>query len=121
MQIAAGGEPLDRSEVARDLIQRLDYWYEASRSRGIEILNRPWQDHSEHLGKTVRVTTTTASVSGRLVAIDLRRGLTVAVPVAGRQETADGNACELACLPITDILMLEGEANDPGSHDTMSE
>ena len=31
MQIEAGGDPLDRSEVARDLIRRLDYWYDLSR------------------------------------------------------------------------------------------
>jgi BirA family transcriptional regulator, biotin operon repressor / biotin---[acetyl-CoA-carboxylase] ligase len=116
MQIEAGGEPFDRSEVARDLIQRLDQWYVACRSCGIEILNSPWQARSEHVGKTVRITTTTGSLNGRLVAIDLRHGLTLAVPVAARGESGDGNVLELPRLPIADILMLEGESSDPGSH-----
>ena len=41
MQIEGGGEPFDRSEVARDLIRRLDHWYDASRSRGRRDLERP--------------------------------------------------------------------------------
>ena len=57
MQIEAGGESFDRSEVARDLIRRLDHWYDASRSRGVEILNAPWQARSEHLGRIVRIAT----------------------------------------------------------------
>ena len=32
-EIEGCGTPFDRSEVARDLIRRLDHWYQASRSR----------------------------------------------------------------------------------------
>ena len=90
MQIEVGGDPLDRSEVARDLIRRLDHWYDLSRAQGIEILNPPWQARSEHVGKTVRVATTTARLSGRLVAVDLRYGVTLAIPVESAREMADG-------------------------------
>ena len=78
MQIEGGGELVDRSDLVRQLIQRLDHWYDASRSRGVEILNAPWRSHSEHLGRTVRITTAMRTVSGVLVDIDLRSGLTVA-------------------------------------------
>ena len=78
LQIEGGGAPIDRSEVARDLIRRLDHWYDASRSRGIEILNLPgkpgastWAGSS---GSQPR-----RRLSGRLVDIDLRLGLTLAV------------------------------------------
>lgn len=112
LQIEAGRGPFDRSEVARDLIQRLDHWYEASRSGGIDILNAPWQARSEHLGKTVRITTTTGRVSGCLVAIDLQRGLTLAVPVDARHSKADGNSIDPVTLPIADILTLDAESSD---------
>ena len=88
MQIEAGGEPFDRSEVARDLIRRLDHWYDASRSQGVEILNAPWQARSEHLGRTVRIATAAGSVSGRLVDIDLRLGLTLADSESRRRRIA---------------------------------
>jgi BirA family transcriptional regulator, biotin operon repressor / biotin---[acetyl-CoA-carboxylase] ligase len=120
MQIEAGGDPFDRSEVARDLIRRLDYWYDLSRAQGIEILNPPWQARSEHVGKTVRVATSTARLSGRLVAVDLRHGVTLAIPVASAREMADGNALEIAQVPIADILTLEGEPSDSGFYDPLA-
>jgi BirA family transcriptional regulator, biotin operon repressor / biotin---[acetyl-CoA-carboxylase] ligase len=121
MQIEADGESFDRSEVARDLIRRLDDWYDASRTRGVEILNAPWQARSEHLGRIVRIATTTSTLRGRLVEIDLRLGLALAVANeadresrdAGR-ESRDENTLHLTRLPIADILTLEAESSDPG-------
>ena len=46
---------VDRSEVARDLIRRLDHWYDASLALGPEIINAPWRARSEHFGRVVRV------------------------------------------------------------------
>ena len=114
MQIEAAGESFDRSEVARDLIRRLDHWYEASRSRGVEILNAPWQARSEHLGRIVRIATTTGSLRGRVVEIDLRLGLALAVQRADGRQPGSGHTLQLTRLPIADILTLEGESSDPG-------
>jgi BirA family transcriptional regulator, biotin operon repressor / biotin---[acetyl-CoA-carboxylase] ligase len=116
MQIEAGGESFDRSEVARDMIRRLDHWYDASRSRGVEILNSPWQAHSEHLGRIVRVETTTGSLKGRLVGIDLRLGLALAIASQSDQESRDGNTQHETRLPIAEVLTLEEESSDPGVH-----
>ncbi len=115
MQIEAGGESFDRSEVARDLIRRLDHWYDASRSRGVEILNAPWQSRSEHLGRIVRIATRSGSLRGRLVEVDLQLGLAIAAEAS--RESRDGSALHLTRLPMADILTLEGESSDPGLHE----
>ncbi len=114
MQIEAGGALFDRSELARDLIRRLDHWYDATQSSGIEVLNAPWQARSEHLGQIVRVATAVGSLSGRLVAMDLRHGLTLDVPIGAVQERAHENTFERARVPIADILSVEGATNGPG-------
>ena len=121
MQIEAGGESFDRSEVARDLIQRLDHWYDASRARGVEILNAPWQARSEHLGRIVRIATTNGSLRGRLVEIDLRLGLALAISSEATRESSDGTTVHLTRLPIAEILTLEGESNDPGFHEPVDD
>ena len=51
LQIERGGAPVDRSELARDLIRRLDHWYDLSRRGGPETLNAAWCQRSEHLGR----------------------------------------------------------------------
>jgi BirA family transcriptional regulator, biotin operon repressor / biotin---[acetyl-CoA-carboxylase] ligase len=117
MQIEAGGESFDRSEVARDLIRRLDHWYDSSRSRGVEILNAPWQARSEHRGGIVRIATTTGCLRGRLVEIDLRLGLALAVANEPTRESCFGSTRRLTRVPIADILTLEGESSDPDFHE----
>ena len=80
MQIEAGGEPFDRSEVARDLIRRLDHWYELGRAEGPESLNAAWRDRCEHLGRIVEVTTSQQGTEhGRLDEVHLQNGLTLDV------------------------------------------
>lgn len=72
------GEPIDRSELARELIRRVDDWYEAGLQRGPESLNFPWRNRSEHLGGLVLVDTPSGRVEGRVEDLDLLRGLTLA-------------------------------------------
>ena len=77
IQIERRGAPVDRSELARDLVRRLDHWYDISRRGGPESLNAAWCQRSEHLGRAVRVETSSASVVGRLVDLDVRFGVTL--------------------------------------------
>jgi BirA family biotin operon repressor/biotin-[acetyl-CoA-carboxylase] ligase len=70
-----GGRPVDRSELARALIRRLDDWYDAGRIHGPASLNPPWRDRSEHLGRAVRITTPRGSLDGRLDDLHLEDGL----------------------------------------------
>jgi BirA family transcriptional regulator, biotin operon repressor / biotin---[acetyl-CoA-carboxylase] ligase len=96
------GHPIDRSDLARALIERLDFWYELGRIHGPESLNRPWHDRSEHLGRAVRVTTPHGETLGRLDAIDLQHGLSLTLP--------DGLPRR---IPVRDVRALA--SLDPGS------
>jgi BirA family transcriptional regulator, biotin operon repressor / biotin---[acetyl-CoA-carboxylase] ligase len=77
LQIERGGAPVDRSELARELIRRLDHWYDLSRRGGPETLSAAWCERSEHVGRIVRVETAATSVVGRLVDLDVRFGVTL--------------------------------------------
>ncbi len=77
LQIELGGARVDRSELARDLIRRLDHWYGLSLTDGPETLNGAWCQRSEHLGRLVKVATPSADVVGRLVDLDVRFGVTL--------------------------------------------
>ena len=77
LAILGGGDPIDRSQLARDLIGRLDTWYERILSHGPGVLNDPWRARSEHLGNMVRVVTGDHELRGRLIDLDLDRGLTL--------------------------------------------
>jgi BirA family biotin operon repressor/biotin-[acetyl-CoA-carboxylase] ligase len=68
---------IDRSELARDLIRRLDHWYDRVMSEGVFVLSTPWRERSEHLGNLVCVRLPGDQVRGRLVDLDLRHGLTI--------------------------------------------
>ncbi len=84
LAILGGGEPIDRSQLASDLISRLDVWYEHITSLGPGVLNDPWRARSEHLGNMVRVMTRDQELRGRLVDLDLDRGLTLDLEPARR-------------------------------------
>jgi BirA family transcriptional regulator, biotin operon repressor / biotin---[acetyl-CoA-carboxylase] ligase len=71
------GAAVDRSNLVRDLIRRLDTLYERSLTDGPAILSAPWRARSEHLGAPVVVATATGPVSGRLDDLDLWDGLTL--------------------------------------------
>jgi BirA family biotin operon repressor/biotin-[acetyl-CoA-carboxylase] ligase len=71
------GQPLDRSEIARKLIQRLDFHHARALADGPETLDDPYRSKSEHLGHRVEVSTASGCWEGRLVGLDLRSCLTV--------------------------------------------
>jgi BirA family biotin operon repressor/biotin-[acetyl-CoA-carboxylase] ligase len=117
LEIEGCGTPIDRSEVARDLIRRLDHWYQASRSDGVEALNAPWQDRIEHSGRFVRITTSAGAMTGRLVEIDLRKGLTLSVDDDAPRGSSEPGMPRLVQLPIADVLTLEEVSNDLSERD----
>lgn len=88
------GRSLDRSEVARALIRRLDHHHARASEGGPATLNEPYRRLSEHLGFDVRVATPTGEHAGRLTDLDLGSGLTLveqdgtARLIAGRDATA---------------------------------
>lgn len=119
MQIERGGMTLDRSEVARDLIRRLDHWYEASLSFGCETLNGPWCARSEHVGRDVRVVTPTGPRAGRLLDLDVRHGLTLALETRQDPDSCGGLAAPLIQLPLAEVLALHPvHPHDPTSNAT---
>jgi BirA family biotin operon repressor/biotin-[acetyl-CoA-carboxylase] ligase len=71
------GASHDRSEVARDLIQRLDQLYILSRDVGSERLDSSWSSLLEPLGREVSLSTTRGDFRGKLVEADLAHGLSV--------------------------------------------
>ena len=112
IRIERGGRPADRSEVARDLIRRLDHWYEAARSLGCAALEGPWRDRSEHLGRIVRVETPAGPRSGRVVDLGLRLGLTLETgpeDSQGSSPSPDGPATDRAVIRLapSEILAIE--------------
>jgi BirA family biotin operon repressor/biotin-[acetyl-CoA-carboxylase] ligase len=72
------GRAVDRSNLARDLIRRLDALYEQSRREGGGSLTPLWRGRSEHLGRQVEVTTPSGALRGRLDDLDLTAGLRLA-------------------------------------------
>ncbi len=101
------GERVDRSELARALIRRLDHWYDLGRTRGPDTLTPAWRDRSEHLGQTVRVITPSADLVGYLDDLDLQRGLTLALP--------ESRWCH---VPLRDLLALCPIGREPGDTET---
>jgi BirA family transcriptional regulator, biotin operon repressor / biotin---[acetyl-CoA-carboxylase] ligase len=92
------GHRVDRSELARSLIRRLDAWYELGRTEGPESLNPSWRDRSEHLGRTVEVTTPGGTVLGRLDDLHLQHGLSLTLPDGHRRQVAGREVLSLASL-----------------------
>jgi BirA family transcriptional regulator, biotin operon repressor / biotin---[acetyl-CoA-carboxylase] ligase len=90
------GRPLDRSEIARSLIQRLDFHHSRAVEAGPDSLNDPYRRHSEHLGHAVEVTTSSEVLHGRLVDLDLRAGLTL--------ELLDGRTWSIAGRDVVAIV-----------------
>ncbi len=110
------GRVADRSEVARDLIRRLDHWYEVVRSFGRTAppVRPVAQSQIESLGQIVRVVTTPHGPrSGRLVDLDLRLGLTLAVESPDAREPEGlppaGHADDPRCvrLHFTEVLAVD--------------
>jgi BirA family transcriptional regulator, biotin operon repressor / biotin---[acetyl-CoA-carboxylase] ligase len=96
-----GRGDIDRSELARALIELLDEFYDRTINEGVTFLSPLWQARSEHLGKMVRVETASSRVAGRLVALDLSRGISLRPGAAG---LADGQSM---WIPLEAVLSLE--------------
>ncbi len=93
--------------MARDLIRRLDHWYDAGRSHGPQTLSAAWRALSEHVATVVRVTTPIGQVVGRLVDLDLCQGVTLAL-AADNGSVADASmAGRIAQIALGDVLSLE--------------
>jgi BirA family biotin operon repressor/biotin-[acetyl-CoA-carboxylase] ligase len=112
LKMILGGAPVDRSELARDLIRHLDHWYDTGRSGGAGTLNAPLCARSEHLGRLVRVATPSIELVGRLVGLDLCLGLTLAIRSATDREPGHDDASWRTTIPLADILCVEPVAQD---------
>jgi BirA family biotin operon repressor/biotin-[acetyl-CoA-carboxylase] ligase len=107
IQIERGGEPVDRSELCRDLIRRLDHWYDLSRNLSPQVLSAPWSAMSEHLGQVVRLATADGTVTGRLTEMDLLLGLTLDVDATSAASRGPRTEVCKVTVPPADILTLE--------------
>jgi BirA family biotin operon repressor/biotin-[acetyl-CoA-carboxylase] ligase len=92
---------MDRSDLARRLIILLDLIYDNVKTSGMAALSRLWRARSEHLEQMVHVTTREGRLEGRVVDLDLERGLTLDLDVAG------SDAIRTMQLPLESILTLE--------------
>jgi BirA family biotin operon repressor/biotin-[acetyl-CoA-carboxylase] ligase len=72
------GRKFDRSQIVRWLLLRLDHWYGLGLNEGPASLDPPVRSRSEHVGRDVRVATTTGVVEGRLETIEVGRGIVIA-------------------------------------------
>ncbi len=107
LKIERGGDSVDRSELCRDLIRRLDHWYDLSRTAGPHVLNLPWRAFSEHLGRVVNVATVAGSVTGRLVDIDLILGLSLEIETSHAPGKEATTGIRRMIFPPADVLALE--------------
>ena len=71
---------LDRSEVVRDLIRRLDDWYHEELNDQSSQLAAAWKSRSEHPGTIVCVETEQGSIEGLVIDLDLKEGLILERP-----------------------------------------
>jgi len=102
------GSRIDRSEVVRALIRRLDFWYAEGFEGEAGNLNSAWKSRSEHLGTLVRVETKDGPVLGRVIEIDLGQGLLLEVD-------ADGSRRRIPSVMIHSLAPEKLlEAVDPG-------
>ncbi|AMV40609.1 biotin--[acetyl-CoA-carboxylase] ligase [Planctomyces sp. SH-PL62] len=95
------GRDFDRSDLARDLIRRLDRWYDAILREGPSALSPAWRALCEHLGRPVRITTATGALAGLLVDVDLELGLTL------QPEPEAGRPAGIARIPLDAVVSLE--------------
>jgi BirA family biotin operon repressor/biotin-[acetyl-CoA-carboxylase] ligase len=74
--------PVDRSELARELIHQLDSRYTEGLERGPQAIDRAWRSRLEQMGRPVRVETPAGTLTGRLVEAGLDSGVVI-VPADG--------------------------------------
>jgi BirA family biotin operon repressor/biotin-[acetyl-CoA-carboxylase] ligase len=71
------GKPLDRSELVRSLIQRLDHYYSAVLGNDVASIWGRWRELADLVGDDVRVTLRDGDLLGRLVDVRPDRGIYV--------------------------------------------
>lgn len=71
------GLSVDRSDLARALIQRIDYYYDEGIRFGPSPMNRAWRERLEPIGRDMRLSTAEGEVTGRLIDASLDRGLLI--------------------------------------------
>jgi BirA family biotin operon repressor/biotin-[acetyl-CoA-carboxylase] ligase len=96
------GCPVDRSEVARELIGRLDRLYDAALADGGAALDAAWAARLEGVGGRVRVETPEGPVLGRLEGASLVRGM--------RLSDDTGRSLVVAPEAVLDLRTEGGEA-----------
>jgi BirA family biotin operon repressor/biotin-[acetyl-CoA-carboxylase] ligase len=90
------GSPADRSELARDLIRRLDALYDRALREGPRILLHPWRDRIELLGRPVIVLTLSGPAQGRLDDLDPFDGLWLIEPSGRRSHVVAAQILAIA-------------------------
>jgi BirA family biotin operon repressor/biotin-[acetyl-CoA-carboxylase] ligase len=101
--IERDGAGVDRSELARDLIRRLDHWYDRIRALGPESVSSVWFERSEHRGCLIVVSTPRNRFVGRLVDLSLCTGVTIE-PSSAESGSQPSRA---TTLPLADIRTIE--------------
>jgi BirA family biotin operon repressor/biotin-[acetyl-CoA-carboxylase] ligase len=92
------GRTVDRSELARSLVRRLDALYETARNEGPRALSAAWRERCEPLGRLVRVETPNGTKSGILRALDPFHDLEIRL--------ADGSS---VAVPIREVLSISSQ------------
>ncbi|GIW89373.1 MAG: bifunctional ligase/repressor BirA [Isosphaeraceae bacterium] len=95
LALETGRDPLDRSELARALIQALDRHYLRALQQGPGALNEAWRSRLSALGRLVRLQTPAGTLAGRLADADLGAGLII--------ESADGTTQRVPTLSVLDL------------------
>lgn len=96
------GRAVDRSDVARHLIRRLDHWYDLSLAHGPLSLTSAWRSRCEHLGRLVELATPLETVTGFLIDLDPETGATLG-PTLDRERL--GNV-SLTTIPLVHVLSI---------------
>jgi BirA family biotin operon repressor/biotin-[acetyl-CoA-carboxylase] ligase len=74
------GRRLDRSELARLLIRRLDHYYQAAVAGDASQIWQRWRELADLVGSSVRVERARDEISGRLVDLWPQRGMLIQTP-----------------------------------------
>jgi BirA family biotin operon repressor/biotin-[acetyl-CoA-carboxylase] ligase len=107
-------EPLDRSEVARSLILRLDDHYGRGLAEGAAALNERWSLLLEAIGTLVRLETVGGPVVGRLIGADLTRGVRVRLAGAGVRTLPTAEVTAIGAMEPDDQAARSRTAAPPG-------
>lgn len=101
----APGTVIDRSEIARDLIGRLDHWYDTVLVHGPSALSAAWRDRNELVDRPARISTFKGVQCGTLVDLDLSHGLTL-IPNTARSTSNQTGPCSIR-IPLAEIVAVE--------------